>query len=239
MTLAELRTATRNLSRQAESDSGTLFPAGDVLLDWFINSAAELVTLDLVDYLPSNFLTYEDISLVAGTSSYTLTAEWLQIYAMKRNVTDESAQIIPYYETTEELLAQVNGETAEFPVGFTLKGNSIIFMPKPSVSKTSYARCWIIAVESATIGSAGPTYIPRHAHRLIPLMACVLIGQMLESKATGYWEKMYQYWLGRVRDIVGQRIQQQPTFVKGSFTDKMYRDSRDLAFIDRVGYLDR
>lgn len=149
MTLEEIRTATRNLCKEWEEDSGTLFPSDDVLLDFFINWACEDVVLDLVEYMPEDFLTYEDISLVADDEDYDLTAEWISIWAMQKRVSDEGYKDIPYTPLSDR--RDYVGETAENPRGWFLKGTTIIFWPTPSIAKTNYIRCWIIGLEAVTI----------------------------------------------------------------------------------------
>ena len=77
MTLAEIRTAVRNLIKSQSSETGTLFPVDNVLLDFFINTAAKVVVLDLARGAPDKFLTYEDVSILVtsgGLSVLTVSA---------------------------------------------------------------------------------------------------------------------------------------------------------------------
>jgi len=235
MTLAEIRTAVRNLLKESQTDEGTIFPSGDVLLDFFINMACELVVLDLAEFMPEVFLDYEDISLEAAEPEYTLTAEWMRAWAMMKNVTNESPTIIPYINIQELPTAMHTGETAADPEAWTLKGDTVIFVPTPSAAKTDYARFWYIAPEAATMVSGGPAIIPRMAHKLIPLQACMIICAMDGADKTR-WETLYGYTAQRIRDTYQFRVQQQPRFIGGSIFDKTGGDTRDRAFFDKLGF---
>jgi len=235
MTLAEIRTAVRSLLKESQTDEGTIFPSGDVLLDFFINMACELVVLDLAEFMPEVFLNSEDITLVAGTSEYTLTAEWMRVWAMMKNVTNESPTIIPYADIQSLSSRMYTGETATDPEAWTLKGDTVIFIPTPSAAKTDYARFWYIAPEAATMVSGGPAIIPRMAHKLIPLQACMVICAMDGADKTR-WETLYGYTAQRIRDTYQFRIQQQPRFIGGSILDKTGGDTRDRALYDKLGF---
>lgn len=231
MTLAELRSAVRYLSKEWETDSGTLLPSDNVLLDLYLNWACEQVVLDLVEFLPETFLTYEDIALVASQVPYTLTAEWLQIWAIQKNVTSEAPKLIPYRDVKMLPFKGYVGETAEYPKCWYLKGKSICFWPTPSVDKATYARAWIIQPEVATIVTAGPSIIPRVAHKLIPIQACILAAIMNETSVTGL-ETLYGRLVGQVRGVLGVQVQQQPRFLGESVLDLESVEARDKAFYD-------
>ena len=233
MTLAQIRTAIRDILKEQETDAGTLLPSGDALLDRFIEWSTEQVTLDLIDWLPEkqDFIDYEDITLVANQANYTLTAEWLQIWCMQKNVTDKSPRQIDYIDISQKPFSMNIGETAADPTGWYLDGTTIYFVPTPSAAATNYARCWMIVPEGATMASTGPAYIPRIAHKLIVFYAAILIGMMNEydiRALVGMYEKM----LDKVVGVVGYKIQQQPRFLKGSHFEKSGISTRDRAFYD-------
>ena len=235
MTLAEIRTAVRSLSKESETDDETIFPADNVLLDFFINMACELVVIDLAEFMPEVFLNYEDISLEASEPEYTLTAEWMRVWAMMKNVTNENPTIIPYIDIQSLQSRMYTGETAADPEAWTLKGDTVIFVPTPSTAKTEYARFWYIATEAATMAAGGPAIIPRMAHKLIPLMACIVFSAA-DGADTKRWENIYAYALPKIRDMYQFRVQQQPRFIGGSFLDKANADTRDRALYDKSGF---
>ncbi len=234
MTLAELRTAVRNITKEWETDSGSLFPSGDVVLDFFINWACEDVVLDLVEFMPDDFLTYEDITLAADDNDYDLTAEWLSIWAMQRKIADQSYQLIPFIPVTDR--HDYDGETAEDPEGWFLKGTTIIFLPTPSATKT--VRCWIVGTEVASMVATGPAYIPRMAHKLIPLDAAILIGYMNDLDIRGP-VALYKIQKDRIINSLTNRVQQQPQFLKPSVFSKIVGDRRDKAFYDKSPFFRR
>lgn len=236
MTLEEIRTAVRNLCKEWEEDSGTLFPSNDTLLDFYINWACEDVVLDLVEFMPEDFLTSEDISLVADDFDYDLTAEWLMLWSLQRKVTDKSYRDIPYIPVNDR--PDYVGETAEDPVGFFLKGTTIIFVPTPSAAKTDYARAWIVVPEVASMAATGPVYIPRMAHRLILLDAAILIGYM-NDREIGNIAALYKLQHKRVIDSLTNRVQQQPQFLRPSFLSRISGDRRDRAFYDKSPFFRR
>lgn len=232
MTLAEIRIAVHNLIKEWETDAGALLPSGDVKLDFYINMATKQVVLDLVEFVPECFLTYEDISLTANTNPYTLTKEWIQIWAMLKNVTNESPRPVPYIKRTDETYKKYVGQTAADPEAFSLYGDNIEALPTPSIDKANYWRCWIIAAEASTMAVSGPAYIPKMAHHLVPLYAGVLIAETVESGKMQTMAALYQKWLTKVTDVIAYRIQQQPRFLGSSFHEKRVFSTRDPAFFD-------
>ena len=241
MTLAEIRTGVRNITKEWSTDAGTLLPSDNTILDMLINWAAEDVVLDLVSVvsdIQSVFLGSEDISLKANTANYTTTAEWLQIYCIQRNVTGDNPEIIPYITVDERLGLTYVGETAVDPEGFYLKGKTIYFVPTPSTAKTSYATVWFIQPEAISIPTDGPAYIPRIAHKLIVLRTAILISKMNDQADIGGLAALYQNMLEKITDVLGYRVQSQPTFLKSSFSEKQISDTRDKAFYDKSGFFD-
>jgi len=236
MTLLQIEADIRALVKDTSAEAGTLFPSDNALLDLFINMAAELVVVDLVPFLPTFFLDYEDINLVALTQGYTLTKEWIQIWNMAKNVTGEDPRPLEYLPWHDELLAQYVGETADYPRAWTLKGNTIMFLPKPASAQTAYARAWIIKPEVATMVAGGPAMIPRIAHRLISLKALELISTVLEVTALVAWEKLYAKFFGATTKVLGNLVQGQPRFLGSSFREKQFVDRRDPAFFDTGGF---
>lgn len=234
MNLAALRTALRNITKEWDDDAGTLLPSDNTVLDFFINWAAENVVLDLVEYMPEDFLIYEDITLAADDYDYDLTAEWLQIWAMQRKIADQTYQLIPYTPVTDR--DDYDGETAEDPEGWFLKGTTIIFWPTPSATKT--VRCWIIVPEAAEVDTDGPVYIPRMAHKLIVLDAAILIGYM-NDREVGNIVALYKIQHERAKDSLTNRVQQQPQFVRPSVLSLTSRDRRDKAFYDKSNFFRR
>lgn len=234
MTLAEIRTAIRNITKEWETDSGTLFPSDNTILDFFINWAAEDTVLDLVEFMQEDFLTYEDISITSGDFDYDLTAEWLQVWAMQRITTDKGHQLIPYTPLADR--RDYVGETAADARGWFLKGTQIIFWPTPSATRT--VRCWIIGTEVASMVDAGPSYIPRMAHKMIVLDAAILIGYM-NDREVGNIVALYKIQKDRVIDSLTNRVQQQPQFIRPSVYSRISGDRRDKAFYDKWSPFDR
>lgn len=236
MNQAAIRQAVRDIVKEDETDTGTLLPSGDALLDRFIEWAIENVTLDLIDWLPEkqDFIDYEDITLVANQANYTLTAEWLQMWCMQKNVTDKSPRQIDYIDVSQMPFNMNIGETAEHPTGWYLDGTTIYFVPTPSTAATNYARCWMIVPEGTTMAAGGPAYIPRIAHKLIVWQAAILIGIMNEYDIRTHIA-MYQNMLDKVVGVVGYKIQQQPRFLKESMFEKSTVSSRDPALYDWRG----
>jgi len=235
MTLAELRTALRNITKEWEDDAGTLLPSNNTILDFYLNWAAEDVVLDLVEFMPEDFLTYEDISITAAAGAeYDLTAEWTHIWAMQRKITDRSWELIPYTPVTDR--DDYDGETAEDSEGWFLKGTTIIFWPTPSATKT--VRCWIVIPEAASIATGGPVYIPRMAHKMIVLDAAILIGYMNDRDIAGP-VALYKLQHERVKNSLTNRVQQQPQFVRPSVFSQISKDRRDKAFYDKSSFFGR
>jgi len=232
MTLAEIRETTRDIIKELETDTGALFPSDNARLDRYINFATEDVVLDLVEFIPECFLDYEDITLVANQSDYDLTAEFLQIWTMNRNIADKAPRPIQYIDIRDQAYEMYVGQTAESPDAWTFKGDTIIFIPTPSAAKTAYARCWIVATEAASMAVSGPVYIPRMAHKLIPLYTGALIAETVESDKMNSMMLFYQKRLKKVTDVIGFRVQQQPRFLGTSFHERRMVSTLDPALYD-------
>src|SRR5574343_29359 len=158
MTLAEIRTAVRTYLNEEDTDTGALFPTGSAKLDFFINDAMEMVALDLVEFMPTDFLDYETIDLVAGVDKYRLSREWMRIDEIKRNSSGESPAIIPYFPSMDEMVFAVQGETGE-PRGWTLVNEWIYFRPIPEADYDGFARAYIQIPEQASMAATGPQKI--------------------------------------------------------------------------------
>lgn len=235
--LQQLRQAIRNLCKEQSTEAGALFPADNILLDFFINQACDYVVLDLAKEMPHRFLSFEDISFTANLQYYTLTTEWMQVWSMNRNVAGKSPTPIPHVPWTAELLSQYTGQTSADPEGYTIVGNSFYFLPTPSVAKTDYARAWILEPELPTLAAGGPTKIPRMARGLIPYAAMISICTMLEVSANN-WAGLYAALQKKVVDVLGNPIQGQPRFIGPSFREAIDSDSREKAFFDKTGFFD-
>jgi len=234
MTKDEIRTAIRYLLQETSTDAGSLLPSGDVKLDIFIDWAAEQVVLDLVPYMPEVFLTTEAMNLTADEPDNTLTAEFLQIWGIYESTSDKNPRMIPFIPADEIGKYMTVGQTAEDPIGFTLIGDTVRWIPTPSSDKSSYCTAWLITMETADVPDAGPTYIPRLAHKLIAIYASMLICKMTE-KDLGTLGKLYEYMLNKVIDVYAYRIQNQPRFLKDSFSESKFLSTLDPALHDLFG----
>jgi hypothetical protein len=222
MTRAELITDVRNLIGEASTDTGALLSdAGNLLT--FLADAAEQVVLDLCGIMPSQFLTSENVTLVAGTANYTLSNEFLQIWKVERNVTGEKPVEIPIIDPIEmqNYLAEVGDTEPDYHACYFV-GNTLYFVPTPSKAVTNYAKVWEIDPEASAVPTAGPTYIPRVAHRLIVYQACAIIATMLERDTTPYLT-LYARRLQMVEKVWHGRFQSQTRFVREAAGDRRGR----------------
>jgi hypothetical protein len=124
------------------------------------------------------------------------------------------------------------GETDAEPHSCYIIGSTITIVPTPSASKTNYIRIWGIRPEATTIATAGPSYIPRPAHRLIVYWAAGLVATMIGAKRNPFLE-LYSYRLNKVREIYGGKFQQAPRFVRESVVERTTKDERERAFYDK------
>lgn len=229
MTLAEIKTATRNLVNVQSTDTGATLT--DTILTDVVNDAAEEVVLDLVPIMLHQFLGTENITLVAGTANYSLTAEFLQIYKIEKNVTDDSPTEITIIDPLDKQFVHTIGETIEEPIYCYFIGNAIYFVPTPSAAKTNYAKVYFVRPEAATIVTDGPTYIPRIAHRLIVYKAATNAGIMYDADV-GPYIALYQKRLMAITRVWAERYHQKPRFVRPSVHERATLDARDRAFFD-------
>ncbi len=213
MTRAEIITDVRNLINEQDTDTGALLSdTGNMLT--FLADAAEQVVLDLCGIMPSQLLTSENVTLVAGTANYTLSNEFLQIWKVERNVTGDSPVEIPIIDPIEmqNYLAEVGDTEADYHACYFV-GNTLYFVPTPSTAITNYAKVWEIVPEASAVPVTGPAYIPRVAHRLIVYQACSIIATMLERDTTPYLT-LYARRLQMVEKVWNARFQTQTRFVR-------------------------
>ena len=208
MTKAQLVTSTRALVNEVATDSGALLSDAGNLLD-FMNDAAEQVVLDLIPVMPTQFLTTENVSLVASTANYTLTTPFWMIYKVERNVSASAPIEIEVINALElrHYLATV-GATSAAPEACYFMGDTLYFVPTPSVNVSNYAKVYLVRPELATVPTDGPTYIPSPAHRLIAYKAAKLCATLLEADGTRF-EELYQSRLASVKTLWKSRFHQE------------------------------
>ncbi len=222
VTLAEIRTAIRNLINEQSTDTGALLDSGNAILDEFINAAAEDVVLDLLPFMMEQFMTTETVTLVADQANYTLTASFWMIYTVQRNVSGERPINLEYIDPMDRSVVDESGATEEYPQGYYFLGDTIYFVRTPSTAVTDFAKVWLIRPEAAAVPVAGPSYIPRPAHRLIVYKACSSIATMIESVSASVpiFEALYADRLTKVRGIWIRRFQSKPRHVRESIAKR-------------------
>lgn len=231
MTKAQIRTAVRNLINEQSTDSGALLGPGNTILDEYIEDSVEETVLDLLPYMPRQFCGTENITLVAGTAGYTLTAEWWQIYKIARNTTGKTPREIQIIEPLEEQFYTSVGDTEENPDQCYILGDTITFVKTPSTNKTDYAKVFYVRPEAVTMPDTGPAYIPRAAHRMIIYKACVLACVMIEAIA-GNFTALYEKRKAAFLRTWAAREHQKPRFVKPSVCDRVAYSDREGVFYD-------
>jgi hypothetical protein len=213
MTEAEIRTAVHNLVKEYSTDTGALLGADNTLIDFFIDTAMDVVVIDLVEYCPEEFVTDEDVDLVADTATFTFSnTNWIQIRAAHKNEDDESKTPIQYIEQTDLDKFSYVGQTDADPLHFTRKGGTMVWLPTPSGAVTDYAKFWLILGDS--MAESGPSLIPSIAHRLIPMMAANIILITFESTEANNIFRLYQYMLRKVGSLLRHRMQFQPQYLR-------------------------
>ena len=196
MTLAQIRKAIRDITKEWETDTGTLLPSDNVILDNYINWATEDVVVDLVPHMPEVFLFSETITLAASTGGYNLTQEWLQVYCIQREVSGSAPIVFEKINVDQrEEKGELVGTENAAPEAWYLKGDKIYFVPTPSTNVANYARAFIIVPEVATMVAGGPAYIPRIGHKLIVLRAAALIAFRLRPHIGGRLGVTMHTWL--------------------------------------------
>jgi hypothetical protein len=223
-------TAARNLLQVYSTDTGATLT--DTVLGELADDAMEEVVLDLVPIMPGQLLSTEDIDLVADTANYTLTnTTWLQIYKVELNTSGKTPHEIDIIDPLDKAFIHTVDETSATPEQCYVMGNVIYFVPTPSTATTGYARVYLVNGEATTIAVAGPTYLPRVAHRLIAYKAAWLAAIAYEVE-TAPFKELYGKRLEAVRRAWAGRFQQKPRFVRESVAERTTMDSREAAFTD-------
>ncbi len=218
MTRAEIISSTRYLVNEISTDSGALLDDSGNLLD-LLNDAAEIVTLDLLKIMPGQFLTTETVSLVAGTQAYTLTAKFWQIYKVAKNISGEYPRELDAIDPLDEpYYMEVAGTDSE-PSAYYMLGDTIYFVPIPSATTATYAKVWLVRPELAALPSAGPTYIPAVAHRLIAYQMAALIATMLEKDPSPFIQ-LYNQRFAKVAEVWNARLQSKIRTVRESVAER-------------------
>ena len=232
MTKAELITAVRSLVNELSTDAGAgLDDAGNLL--GFIDDAIEQVVLDLVDTYPNELLTYEDVSMLANTKSYTLTKEFWQVLKFAKTVAGENETEMDVIDPLSQQYMETHDETNARPYGVFLIGSTLYVYPTPSVAITDYIRVWGIRPEATTLPNGGPAYLPRVTHRLIVYWAASLVAEMFGAKNTaGRFIALYSNRLEKIKAMQKGKFQQAPRFVRESVVERTTRDTREKVFYD-------
>jgi len=220
MTLAELVTTTRGLCNEISTDSGALLSDTGNLLE-FLADAQEMVVLDLLNVMPSQFTTTENITFTAGTQSYTLTTNpnFLQIWKIAKNVSGEPPRELDPIDPLDEPYYMEVAETDSEPTAYYVLGQTIYFVPIPSASTTAYAKVWLVRPEATAVATNGPVYIPPIAHRLIAYQAAALIATMLEKDPAPFIQ-LYARRLSKVAEVWNARLQNKIRTVRESVAER-------------------
>jgi hypothetical protein len=218
LTKSELITATRYLVNELSTDTGALLSDAGNLLE-FIQDAADQVVLDMLPFAQTAFTTSENITLVAGTQSYTLTNTPLQILKVEKMISGESPIELQIIDPLEMQYHTDVDETEDEPHAVYFIGKTVYFVKKPGAAKTNYAKVWEIVGEPASMETTGPTYIPAIAHRLIVYQAASIIATMLEKDPTPYMT-LYARKLNQVQRTWAGMFQSQPRFVRPSSKER-------------------
>lgn len=231
MTLAELRTATRNLVNVFSTDTGATLT--DTVLDDLINDAAEQVALDLAPYFQDLFAVEEFVDVEADTPDYTLTnTGFLQVLRVEKYVDGEKQKDITITDEQNKWKYATVGETSADVKAVYFVGEAMYVLPTPAEDKTGYIRVVLVMPEAAAVGSGGPTMIPRIAHRLIAYRAAILTGTMYDANVRPY-ETLYAQRLEQVRRVLHGRYQQQPRYVRDATKERSVPGWRDPVLYDK------
>jgi hypothetical protein len=233
MTAAEILASIRNLVNEQSGDAGALLSDTGNLLD-FAYDAAEQVVNDLLPHMPHLFLTSENVTLVASQANYTLANEFSQIYKVERYQSGKSPKEIPIIDPLKLQFYTNIGETEDKPSAVYFQGKTLYVVKTPSVASGSsgiYLRIWEVVPEPAAIPVAGPTYIPRMAHRLIVYWGAYMAATSIGVDPTRYLV-LYQKRLAQTLKLNRDRYQQEPRFVREAVTDRMIYDDREPYFYD-------
>jgi hypothetical protein len=226
MTKAEILSSVRYACNETSTDTGGLLSDTGNLAD-FLNDAMEQVTLDLFPTMPGQFLTSENVTLVANQANYTLTNSFIQIYKVEKNITGENPREIAIIDPLEIQYYMATGDTDGEPNACYFVGDTLYFVPTPSAAYTNYAKVWEVVREAATMATAGPTYIPAIAHRLIVYQAASIVQKMMGNDAgSNRFLELYARRLEQVRKVWTGRFQQNPRFIRDSSLERSAVDTR-------------
>lgn len=231
MTKAEILAYTRQILNESSTEVGSkLSDAGNLL--GFIDDGAEQVVVDLLAVMPEVFCKTETKSLVAGTESYTFTQEFWMVYKVEKNVSGDNPVPVDIISPLQADEIGTVGETADEPTAVYFLGNTMYVRPIPASAKTNYLKVYLVVPEAATIATAGPTYIPRPAHRMICYWAASLAAIAYQIDPSPF-QQLYAARLVQVRDIWHTFQHQAPMFLRGSYVERRFQDARDKALYDR------
>jgi hypothetical protein len=230
MTKAEILSAVRYLVNEKSTTAGAHLDDTGNLLE-FVHGAVEGVVMDLMKFMPGQLAVAENISLIADQANYTLTAAFWQIYKIEKNITGAAPEEIEIIDPIDTPFEMNVGETAAEPSACYFLGDTVYFVPTPSADYADYARAILIRPEAATLPTAGPSYIPVPAHRLIVYKASELVAVSLKANPSDF-VRLYAMRLEHVRETWMLRYRSQPKYVKRDIEARRARDSRDRAFYD-------
>jgi len=231
MTKAAIISYARTLVNEISTDAGTLLAdAGNVLE--ILEDAVEQVVLDLAEIYPNELQASELVSMVANDKDYTLTNEYLQILKIEKCVTGENPTEMEIIDPLQRQYIETHGETHARPYGAYVVNGVLFIYPTPSAALTNYVQVWGIKAEATTMVDAGPSAIPRHAHRLICYWMAMLVANILGADEKRF-AQLYQYRLQKLLSVQSGKFQQSPRFVKESSVERTTRDTRERAFADR------
>lgn len=212
MTEADMRTLFQKLTRENTTNAGTKLP-DTATIDIWLDTALDVVILDLVKLTPEDYLLDEDVSLVANQKYTDLTATFLQIWDVQKNLSDYSPTPFNFVARQDRQNIEYVGETHEEPVGWYRMGQRIFWMPTPDRARTNFVTFTLVV--SDAMATNGPAYIPKAAHRLIPIMAAILFLDAFGERTAGLKE-VYTYFMDKYTDVAAHVVQGEARYLVGS-----------------------
>lgn len=101
----------------------------------FINSEIESIVVPLIlDHRQEYFVTYTDISVVAGTDTYDIPSDSIALGIREAVYVDVNGKIIDQLEQLS--LEKVSSDSSVIAEGYYFLGNSVVIYPKPASAKT-------------------------------------------------------------------------------------------------------
>lgn len=203
--LSSLRTQIRQRADLENSE----FVTDAELTTWINASATELYDLLVAAYGQDYYLTSDSISVVSGTATYALPADFYQMTGLDIPYNGQVLTVRPFRWHERNRRSDLDGDL--FNLRYQIQGGNLKFIPTPAATVT--ATLWYIPAFTS-LAADDDTLDGINGWEEFVVIDCAIKARIKEEAGTTELERAKAYVLKRIEDMKGNRDSAEPMRVQ-------------------------